>query len=100
MKLNDVIKNKNKPVLVKFGAEWCAPCKAMSQVVKQLKGTDTGKMCEVLELDVDDFPQDVSALGIITVPTWLVFKDGDMVDKFIGAVHLNTLVETMKNHLK
>lgn len=86
----DEIVNSGKPVLVDFWAEWCGPCKMIGPVVEELAGDYDGKAV-VAKLNVDENPQTTAKFGVRSIPTLLVFKGGQVVDKQIGAVPKSVL---------
>jgi thioredoxin 1 len=86
----EVVLKSNKPVLVDFWATWCGPCLMMAPVVDELAG-DYAEKAVIAKLDVDANPVTAQKFGIRSIPTMLVFKDGKMVDKLIGASPKNTL---------
>lgn len=82
------------PVLVDMFATWCGPCKMMAPVVAQLAEEYKGTV-KVGKLDIDQNVDIVAQYKIMSVPTFLVFKDGEVVAKLIGAVSKEELVEAI-----
>ena len=82
------------PVLVDMFATWCGPCKMMAPVVAQLAEEYKGSV-KVGKLDIDQNVDIVAQYKIISVPTFLVIKDGEVVKKLIGAVSKEELVEAI-----
>lgn len=86
----DEVINSGKPVLVDFWAEWCGPCKMIGPVVEELAGDYDGKAV-IAKLNVDENPQTTAKFGVRSIPTLLVFKGGQVVDKQVGAVPKSVL---------
>ncbi|MGH9788040.1 MAG: thioredoxin [Candidatus Acidiferrales bacterium] len=80
----DVIQSTT-PVLVDLWATWCGPCRLLTPVVEELAGTYQGKM-KVGKLNVDDHPQVAGRFRIMNIPTLLLFKGGQEVDRIVGVV--------------
>ncbi|HAC25117.1 MAG TPA: thioredoxin [Cytophagales bacterium] len=94
----DQIVNSDKPVLVDFWAEWCGPCKMIGPVVEELANEYEGKAV-VAKLNVDENPQTTAKFGVRSIPTLLLFKKGQVVDKQIGAVPKSVLASKLQAQL-
>ena len=79
----EVLKSET-PVLVDFWAEWCAPCRAISPIVKEIAEAYGGKL-KVVKINIDESPQTPGTYGIRSIPTILAFKDGEVVSQLTGA---------------
>ena len=90
----EVIKS-DKPVLVDFWAEWCAPCRIIAPIVEEI-ANEYGTQLKVGKVDVDGNPQVSMNYGIRSIPTLLIFKDGKPVDQIIGAVAKDAILEKVK----
>ena len=94
---DDIIKT-DKPILVDFWAEWCGPCKMIGPVVEELAGEYEGKAV-IGKLDVDANPEVSAKFGIRSIPTLLVIKNGQIVDKQVGAVPKSVLSQKIDAQL-
>jgi len=72
------------PVVVDFWAEWCAPCRQIAPIVKELAGEYDGKV-KIVKLNVDDAPQTAGRYGVRAIPTLLAFKGGTVTEQLQGA---------------
>lgn len=91
----EVVLNSDKPVLVDFWAEWCGPCRMVGPIVEELAGEYEGRAV-IGKVNVD-FNRDISMkFGIRNIPTLLVFKGGEVVDKQVGVAPKNVLAQKLE----
>lgn len=79
----DVLDSK-EPVLVDFWAEWCGPCRAVAPVLEEVAGELNGKL-KIVKLNVDENPETAAKYGIQSIPTLMIFKNGELASRQIGA---------------
>jgi thioredoxin 1 len=91
---SDVMKAE-KPVLVDFWAVWCGPCRMQGPIVDELAKDFSGKAV-VGKMNVDENPQVSQTLGIMSIPTLMIFHKGQMVKQFIGVQSKETLEKELK----
>lgn len=91
----ELVLQSEKLVLVDFWAEWCGPCRMLTPIVEEL-AQDYKEKAVIGKLDVDNNPDTCSKYGIRNIPTILFFKNGEIVDKQVGAAPKNTLVSKME----
>ncbi len=86
---DDVLKSES-PVVVDFWAEWCAPCKAMGPLIDELAKEQDGKL-KVAKINIDDNPNTPTTYGVRGIPTFMVFKDGQLLDTKVGGMSKSQL---------
>jgi thioredoxin 1 len=90
--------NSNTPTLVDFSAEWCGPCKMMSPILKELSGQIKGK-ARILKVDIDKNKQTALQYGIQSVPTLILFRNGEIKWRQSGVMQSNQLLEVINRNM-
>jgi len=86
------------PLIVDFWAEWCGPCRMVAPVLEQIASENEGKI-RLAKLNVDDAPAVAQRFSIMSIPTLMVFKDGVMKKKIVGAKGKGQLLEDLAEFL-
>ena len=95
----EIVLKSDKPVLVDFWAEWCGPCRMLGPIIEDLSN-DFADKAVIGKVDVDSSQQFAAQFGVRNIPTVLVFKDGEMVNRQVGVAQksvyalMNKLLET------
>ncbi|MDY0324518.1 MAG: thioredoxin [Candidatus Carbobacillus sp.] len=85
-------------IIVDFWAEWCAPCRMIAPVLEQLDEEFAGKI-QIVKLNVDEHPEAPARFGIMGIPTLLMFKNGEVVDRIVGFQPKDNFVRLIQKHL-
>lgn len=93
---NEVI-NSDKPVLVDFWATWCGPCRMIAPSVKEIAAEHDD--VKVVKIDIDENPMTPGRYGVMSIPTLMIFKDGQVVDRWVGAQPKEAMVARLTPHV-
>lgn len=95
MTFNELISSE-KPVLIDFYADWCAPCRAMKPILDDVK-TRMGEDAKIFKIDVDKNPAIAQAFGIMSIPTLMVFKESEPVWRKSGMASSSELIGVLRD---
>ncbi|XP_010500105.1 PREDICTED: thioredoxin Y2, chloroplastic-like [Camelina sativa] len=96
---DDLLQNSDKPLLVDFYATWCGPCQLMVPILNEVSETLKDKIA-VVKIDTEKYPSLANKYQIEALPTFILFKDGKLWDRFEGALPANQLVQRIENSLQ
>ena len=92
------VKESDRPVLVDFWAEWCGPCKMIAPVLEQI-AEEKGDTLKIAKLDVDSNTNTAQSLGVTGIPTLILFKGGEPVERIVGFLPKPQLLKRIEPHL-
>ncbi len=95
---SDEVLRSDIPVLVDFWAEWCGPCKVVGPTIEELASDYQGKV-KVAKLNVDDNPEAAGRFGVRSIPTLIVFKDGEAQQTVVGVRPKGQLAELIEHYI-
>ena len=96
--LEETLSSSSVPILVDYWAEWCGPCKMVAPVLEELAQELEGKLT-IGKIDVDANRDSADKQNVMSIPTLIIFKDGQQVDQIIGALTKNQLQEFINQHI-
>ena len=95
---DEEVKGAEVPVLVDFWAEWCGPCKMIAPILDEIAGEQNGKL-RIGKLNVDDNPGIAQRFEVMAIPTLILFKDGEVQKRLVGAKGKGQLLQELHEFL-
>jgi len=86
------------PVIVDFWAEWCGPCRMLTPIIEEISKELEGKV-KIFKMNIDENPETPSKYGIRSIPTIMLFKNGEQKDTKVGVHQKNSLIEWINNNI-
>ena len=94
---SDEVLNASEPVLVDFWAPWCGPCRQLTPVIEQLSAENAGS-AKVGKMNIDEHAQAAQQYGVSSIPTVMLFKGGEVVERFVGVQPKARIQEALDSH--
>ena len=91
---DEVVNAAEKPILVDFWAEWCGPCKMIAPILEEIASEN--KNIVIAKMNTDENPNTSSAHGIMSIPTMMIFKNGELVDRLVGAMPKDAVMQKIE----
>ena len=95
---DEEINGSSTPILVDFWAEWCGPCKMIAPILEEIAAEQEGKLT-VAKLNVDDAPDVARRFGVMSIPTMILFDDGEPAKRVVGAKPKAALLDDLAEFL-
>lgn len=95
---DETVNGSSTPVVVDFWAEWCGPCKQIAPILEDIAKEQAGKVT-VAKLNVDDFGDIAGRFGVMSIPTLIVFNNGEAAKRLVGAMPKGRLMEELSEFL-
>jgi thioredoxin 1 len=95
---DEEVGSADEPILVDFWAEWCGPCKMVAPILDEIAEEQAGKL-RIAKLNVDDHPDIAMRFGVQSIPTMIVFKDGEPSKRLVGAKAKGQLLQELSEFL-
>ena len=92
---DEEVRKTDKKVLVDFYADWCGPCKMMAPAIEKI-AEEVAEYAKVGKVNVDDCPEIAEEFGIMSIPTLLIFENGEVIHKHVGVTEKSVLMEELK----
>ena len=90
--------NSNVPVLVDFWAEWCGPCKALAPILNEI-ALEAGNKLKIAKINVDDSPALATQSNVMNIPTMILYKGGEEVERLVGFMSKTKILDKIKSAL-
>lgn len=94
------IEEKDKVFMVDFFATWCGPCQMMTPIIEEIEKDFEGKKVEFIKIDIDAAPDISAKYSVMSVPTFIILKDGKIIEQLVGAVPKDAIVEKINQALE